>query len=124
MPFEHGAFVLDVTGVAATTGGALGAVLNPEGVDVIITETTFYGITNSTGAANLTVGIAADATTEATDLINALAMAAVAGKAYNGLNAAAKAELAIWESDEYLTVTGSATTVGLTGKMIIKYRHI
>src|SRR5260221_10640314 len=43
-------------GVAATTGGAIGAWTNNLGYDIIVTEAIFDVTTASGGAANLTVG--------------------------------------------------------------------
>jgi hypothetical protein len=65
---------IDITGVLATTDGAIGAVKNPEGVGVLITRSVLYVGTQSTGAANLSCGVAATATTAATDIINAIAV--------------------------------------------------
>ncbi len=118
-----------ITGVAAATAGGIAAIFNPEGVDLLITRTVLHISTNSTGAADLSSGVAASATTASTDIINALAMAAAAGKYYNGatIQTVTKTEIsvpAIWESDEYVVVSGSATTVGLVGTMYIEYLRV
>lgn len=118
-----------LTGGTSTDNGGLGAVANPEGVSLIITRSVFYGATNSTGAANLGVGVAANATTKATDIINDLAMAAVAGKMYNAsaIQATAKTEItapALWTTDKYITFTGSASTAGLTGTLYVEYLRV
>ena len=106
--------------------GAIGAVLNPEGVPLIITDVKLYVDTHSTGAANLSVGIAANATTSDTDLINALAVGgAIDGKAYHGMTAlAAKGEAQVWGVTEYITATGSASTAGFNGRLFIRYVRV
>lgn len=125
----RGQLSIDLTGAASTDNGGLGAVANPEGASVIILRTTFYGKTNSTGAANLGIGVAANASTKATDILNDLAMAAVAGKMYNGhaMQNTAKTEIsapALWTADKFITFTGSASTVGLTGTLYLEYVRV
>jgi hypothetical protein len=122
MAFASGYVAIPLTGVVATTGGALGSLKNPEGVPLIITDVKLYCITSPTGAANLTAGIAANATTDDSDLINALALASTAGKAYHGMTAlAAKGEAQVWGATEYITATGSASTAGFTGTLYVSY---
>ena len=120
-----GALTINITGAASTDNAGLGSIANPEGVDLLITRTTFRGLTNSTGAANLGIGITT-AAAKATDILNDLAMAAVAGKFYNGhaMQNTAKTEItapAIWAADKFLTLTGSASTAGLTGTLYVEY---
>lgn len=123
----RGRMEIKITGVAATTNGGLGAVLNPEGVDVAILRTQLFVGTPSTGAANLSCGVGATATTSGTDIIDALAVGgSITGKIYNGntIQGTTKTEItapAVWESDEYITFTGSATTVGFVGYLFVEY---
>ena len=126
MAFASGFFQVPLTGVAATTGGAVGAVLNPEGVPLVIVDVKLYVDTPSTGAANLSVGIAADAVTSDTDMINALAVnGSITGKAYHGMTAlAAKGEAQVWGATEYITATGSASTAGFTGRLFVQYIRV
>jgi len=124
MPFKDGSFVLELAGVAATTGGAVGSVLNPELEQVFIVECCIFFTTQSTAAANLNVGIGTTATTDANNLISALAAGSTTGKAYSGLAKTANVELPVWDADEYLTVTCDSTTAGLVAKLVIKYRHV
>ncbi len=123
-----GVLAIDLVGGTSTDNAGLGAVANPEGGSVIILRTTFYGKTNSSGAANLGIGIAA-AGAKATDILNDLAMAAVAGKMYNGhaMQNTAKTEItapALWAADKFITFTGSASTVGLTGTLYVEYVRV
>ena len=122
----RGLMAIDITGVVATTDGAIGAVKNPEGVDVLITRCILYVKTQSTGAANLSCGVAATATTATTDIINALAVGGATGKYYNGqaVQVTAKTEVsapAVWSSTSYINFTGSATTAGLVATLFVEY---
>ena len=120
-----GMMVIDVVGAAAATAGGIGAVLNPEGVDLLVTRTYMYFATGSTGAANITWGIGATATTASDDICDAFDCieATVGANAYYVQTASAEQieELIIWEAGEYLVVSGSATTVGLAAKLFVEY---
>jgi len=123
----RGALTIDITGVASTANGGVGALLNPEGIALLITKTTFHFIAASTGAANLGVGIGATAATKGTDVLNDLDVNGVAAASwYNGHARQNTAKTAItapavWGATEYLTFTGSATTVGLSGRLYLEY---
>jgi len=120
---RSGRMVVDITGHAAL---AIGGVKNPEGVQVAILRTTLHVITPSTGAANINIGVGAAVDTDATDIINALAMGgAITGKWYNGNapQATAKTEITepLWGATQFVTFTGSATTAGLVARLYIEY---
>lgn len=124
-----GLMAIEITGVVAATDGAIGAVLNPEGVDALITRCYLYVKTNSAGAANLSCSVAATPTTAGTDIINALAMGAAAGKYYNGQaqQVSAKTEVsapAVWAAGEYINFTGSADTSGLVATLFVEYLRV
>ena len=107
----RGMMAINIVGVAPTTDGAIGAVFNPEGVDVLITRCFLYVKTQSTGAANLSCGIAATPTTAASDIISALAVGGATGKYYNGQaqQVSAKTEVtapAVWTAGKYINFTG------------------
>lgn len=123
MGFKSGYVEIPLTGNLLFAGGEVGSLLNPEGVPLIITDVKLYVKTPSTGAANLSAGIAADAVTSDTDMINALAVnGAITGLAYHGMTAlAAKGAAQVWGADEYITATGSASTVGFTGSLFVSY---
>jgi hypothetical protein len=123
MAFKSGYVEIPLTGNALFAGGEIGSLLNPEGVPVIITDVKLLVSTPSTGGANINVGIAANATTSDTDMINALAInGAITGKAYHGMTAlAAKGEAQVWGAAEYITATGSADTSGFVGKLFVAY---
>lgn len=121
--FSGGYIEIPLTGALLFAGGEVAAVANPEGVPLIITDVKIYVDTPSTGAANLSVGLAANATTSDTDMINALAVnGAVTGLAYHGMTAlAAKGAAQVWSTTQYLTATGSASTVGFVGRLFVQY---
>lgn len=123
----RGTLCIKITGVASTDNGGIGAVLNPEGVNVVILRTTFYAHTPSTGAANLSVGVASSATGAATDILNALdANTMTADTMWNGhaMQNTGKTQItapALWQAGYYITFTGSATTVGFEGYLFVEY---
>ena len=102
-----------LTGVTATTGGAVGSWANPEGQSIIINSVTLDVTTQSTGAANVAVGVAANATTSATTFFTAQA---VGSAGVFKSTTAAKAS-----SSQFITVTGSADTTGLVANLYIHY---
>jgi len=125
-----GALTFALTGQAAHSAdaaGTLGYIQNPEDAAIIVTQCIVYGITNSTGAANLTIG---DATTVAgahdtTTLFAAAAQAASAGTAVVGHavgNAADTCPVVL--ADNYICAFASATTVGYTGVCYIEYVRV
>lgn len=123
----RGVLAIKITGVASTSNGGIGAVLNPEGVNCVILRTTFYAHTPSTGSANLSVGVASAATSAATDILNALdAQSMTADTMWNGhvMQNNAKTQIsapALWQAGYYITFTGSATTVGFEGYLFVEY---
>lgn len=124
--FASGYIEIPLTGNALFAGGEIAAVPNPEGSPLIIDDVKLYVDTPSTGAANISVGVAADAVTSDTDLINALAInGAIIGKAYHGMTAlAAKDEAKVWGAGEYITATGSADSSGFTGRLFVHYLRV
>lgn len=121
---------VQLDGVTSTDGGGIVALPNPESEDIIVLRTYLHIRTPSTGAANISAGIAADGDTSATDIINALAVnGAIAAKTYNGntIQAATKTEVsvpALWTDDKFLTITGSADTTGLDAVLYIEYIRV
>jgi len=123
MAFASGCLEIPLTGALLFAGGEIAAVANPEGVPLIIQDVKIYIDTPSTGGCNLSAGLAADAVTADTDMINALAVnGAVTGLAYHGMTAlAAKGAALVWGTTQYLTVTGSASSVGFAGRLFVQY---
>ena len=126
MTFKSGCLEIPLTGALLFAGGEIGALLNPEGVPLIIQDVKIYVDTPSTGACNISVGIAADGVTADTDMINALAInGALTGLAYHGMTAlAAKGAAQVWGAAEYITATGSASSVGFTGRLFVQYIRV
>jgi len=123
MSFSGGYIEIPLTGNALFAGGEIAAVANPEGVPLIIQDVKIYVDTPSTGACNLSAGLAADAVSADTDMINALAInGAITGLAYHGMTAlAAKGAAQVWGTTQYLTATGSASSAGFTGRLFVSY---
>lgn len=124
MPQQYGSYVADIAGVAATTGGAILSLANPEGVDLIITKVVLHRTVKSTGAATADIGIGSGATTSYDTLLDGVDVGAaetaspednITNKGTNGLPTRK------WPAASYLTMTGSATTVGLVGRLYVYY---
>lgn len=116
-----GALVIPVSGVASTAEAGIVSQLNPEGVDLIITKVVFDRTTKSTGAANVDIGVAATAATS-DNLMDGLDVGAAEGLADNVTNKGSNGlPQVVWESDGYLTMTGSATTAGMRGNLYVYF---
>lgn len=111
-----------LTGVAATTGGALFAWPNPENVSIIIDRLEIDITTKSTGAATADFGVAANATTTSDNLIDGYNVNATEKVVNNiddkGTNGKSVQKLS---NGQHITGTGSATTAGLVGFVYIHY---
>lgn len=111
-----------LAGVAAITGGALLAWANPENVALIIVRLELDITTKSTGAANGSFGVAANGTTSAANLIDTYALGGTEKVVNNiddkGANGKSVQKMT---TAQYLTGTGSATTVGMVGFVYIHY---
>jgi len=123
-----GQMSIQITGVASTDNAGVGQIANPEGVKLLILRSTLYVKTQSSGAANLGIGVAASGA-KGTDILNDLAMGAAPGKWYNGhaMQNTAKTEItapAVWDTDKYVTFTGSASTAGLDATLYLEYIRI
>lgn len=121
---------LTLTATTATTGGAVGSWTPVEGAPIIITRAMVYVATASTGAANLSVGVGASATTSATNLIAATSAhtsSSVLDSFTSQIVAATAAESGIvtlaqiLTAGQYVTVTGSASTAGMVATLYVWY---
>lgn len=119
-----GFLVIDLAGAASTANAGIGQVANPEGVDLLITRSYIHFQDGSIGAANLDVGIGASGE-KGTDILSTFAVAdgTVGGKAYycQAVPVNETEEAVIWGAAEYLTATGSATTVGMLARLYLEY---
>ncbi len=117
-----------ITGVASTANAGQGSIANTFGVNLAILEAWITPITESTGSANLSVGITT-AAASATDILNADDMNGVTeGKPINCFiqDPGAKTALvpAVWTTALYLTLTASGTLVGFTGVLYLRVKEI
>lgn len=126
---SHELFVVPLAGVSAATGGAIASwQFSPSGIGGVVVDRAVANITTkSTGAANLSVGVAA-ANTSATNLIPATAVGSAAvclDSITTQIIASTAGESGIQDlaiamtSTQFVNVTGSATTVGLVGTLYI-----
>ena len=120
-----GVMVLDVVGAASTDGGGIGSFANPLGADLLITKAFWHVVEHSAGGANISMGIGIE-NASSTDIINALACGAGTepGKVWQAeADAGAKTEVvpAVWLDHLFLNIKGSATTVGLVGKLYLYF---
>ena len=122
---QRGMMKVLITGVASTANGGIGSVANPEGVKLGILRTFLYARTGSTGAVNLDVGIAADAATKGTDILSTFdgVQATIGAKLFNcqAVPVNETEDAVVWPADYFLTLTGSATSVGLDADLYIEY---
>ena len=126
MAFASGCLEIPLVGALLFAGGEIAAVANPEGVPLIIQDVKLYVDTPSTGVCNLSAGLAATAVLADTDMINALAInGALTGLAYHGMTAlAANGAAQVWGLTQFLTVTGSASSVDFVGRLFVQYIRV
>lgn len=125
----RGVMCIKITGVASTDNGGIGAILNPEGVNIqILRGTIYYHVAATASDPTLSIGIASAATSAGTDILNALESGSsiTADTAYNcfvmqnGAKTISTAP-ALWQPTYYVTFTGSATTAGLEAYLFLEY---
>lgn len=121
---QRGMFKIGITGVTSSANAGIGEVANPEGVKLGILRTYLYARTGSTGAGNLDVGIAASGA-KGTDILSTFDMlqATIGGKLYycQAVPVNETQNAVVWDADKYLTLTGSASSVGLDADLYVEY---
>jgi hypothetical protein len=121
---QRGMLCIDITGVASAANAGIGEIANPEGVKLGILRTYAYFATGSTGAGNLDVGIGASGA-KCTDILSTFDMiqATVGGKLFycQAVPVNETEDAVVWPATSYLTFTGSASSVGLAGKLFVEY---
>lgn len=119
------AYKVALTAGTDTAGGVL-SLLNPEGVDLIITNLELDVTTAATAACTLDAGVGSGATTKYDTLIDGLDVNSAAGLFDNHDNPGSNGTATIrWESDHYLTVsTATGASAGLVGYAYIKYHEV
>ncbi|MCR4375913.1 MAG: hypothetical protein NUW22_13800 [Acidobacteria bacterium] len=122
MAAGKGAYDVAIAGVAATTGGAIASIANPEGVALVITRAVLSRTTKSTGAAAVNIGVGTGATTSYDNLIDGVAAGAAEGAEDNvtdiGSNGKSRQP---WPAASFVTVTGESSTAGLVGTLYLEY---
>jgi hypothetical protein len=111
---------LGATGAAA---GDLAAVANPTGTKCVVVGVVVDLTTIATGAATVDIGVAANATTSADNLIDGLDTHSATGIFTNGVNPGSNGKLfKPWAASEYVTASeASGDTTGQVGKITILY---
>jgi hypothetical protein len=120
MAIGKGALYGNLTAATTTSGGDMLNLANPEGEDLLITRFILNITTEATGAANADAGVAATGTSDDT-LLDGVDIGTAAA-IFDNIGDSGEAVLE-WGSDEYVTVTPSATAAGLVGKYYIEYIH-
>ncbi|MCK4816581.1 hypothetical protein KA005_12500 [bacterium] len=122
--FKSKLMSIDIVGVASTANAGQGSLANPFGESVNILRGYLVPSVESTGAANLSIGVTT-AAASSTDILNADAMNGVGiGIPINCFanDPGAKTAMvpAIWTSAKFLTLTASATMVGFVGTLYLE----
>ena len=123
----RGALRVALVAGTTTTGGDVLSLLNPEGVDLIITRLILNITPPATGVATADAGIAADGVTSAQNLLDDVDIGSAAAhfdsadSTLAGTNGRGSQP---WDSDEYLTITPSATAAGLVGFAYLEYVRV
>jgi hypothetical protein len=120
----HGSLVIDIAGSADSHN--LGNILNPEGVPLMILETSLYIVTAGLATCDLHIGVgAASVGVAQNDIVDNFPVDGTAGTAYalNHPTAAATAVVpAVWHAVDYITFfTDTAYSTGFVGKLFVRY---
>lgn len=123
---QLGGLSYTITGGTATAAGGQAAILNPEGIPLILHQPLLYVVASSTGAANLTIGTAASGTVAANSLLTTTAVGAAAGKTYQLFTAGTVvasdgSSTMTWGSADYINVTASASAAGFSAILYLPY---
>jgi hypothetical protein len=115
-----------LTAATTTTGGDALNLANPEGADLLITRFIINVTTEATGAATVDAGVAATGTSndELLDGVDVGSAAIIKDNVEECVDGNVAAAVVEWPSDEYVTVTPSATLAGLVGTYYIEYVHV
>ncbi len=118
--------VRPLTGVVATTGGAIAGFAPNEGGPIIILRAAVVVQVASTGAATLDVGVGATATTTDDTLIDGCDVHTAANVSFDNVTNPGTNGLAgkYMSASQFITVTGSADTTGLSGFIYVVFIKI
>lgn len=122
MTSQSGANKQALTVSTTTAGGDALSLLNPEGVDLIITRLVIDVTTPATGAATVDAGVGATATTSDDTLLDGLDVGSAAILADNHSNPGTNGKALVkWPAGQYLTISPSASLAGLVGNAYIEW---
>ena len=110
--------------LTADTTGAVGGVLkllNPEGVDLIITDFILDITTKSTGAATIDAGVDDGGDVSSDTLLDGVNVNSAAGVFGSMVDGGQNGGYVKWPADEYIVATASASVAGLVGNAYIRY---
>ena len=124
MAIQNGSYKVALTAATTTAVGGVLSVVNPTGVDVMITRLLLNVTTQSTGAASVDIGVDDDGATNSDTLIDGLSVA-TAGLYDNIENQGTNGKSAVrWPAGYYLVGTASATTAGMVGYAYIEWTYV
>ena len=124
---DRGLMNFPITGQLAHTAdaaGCIGFIENPEDCPIIVTNCFVYTLVNSTGACNLTIGVATTVAGahDATELFAAAAQADSHGTAVVGHAVGNAADtLPVIAEGSYICAFASADSLGLLARCYIEY---
>ena len=122
MSEQKGSYKTALTAVTSTAAGGALSLQNPEGVDLIITDLVLDITTPATGAATVDAGMSGASVATSDNLIDAGNVGAAAIVLSNGSEGGTNGKGARrWPSGEYLTITASATLLGLVGNAYVRW---
>lgn len=122
MSEQKGCVTGSLIAAITTAGGDALGLANPEGATLYITGLILDITTEATGAATVDAGIAADATTSSDNLLDGANVGAAAIVANSEKHAGTNGMgMVKWGASEYLTITPSASLVGLVGTYHVQY---
>lgn len=124
MSAQSGAFKEALAALDAA--GGVASILNPEGVDLIITRCAVNVTTKATGACTVDVGVGASASTKYDTLLDGLDVgtAAILGDNIKNKGSNGKEVLA-WPAGQYLTASmATGAAAGLVGSVFVTYLRV
>ena len=122
MSAQSGAYKVALTAVTTTAVGGVLKLLNPEGVDLLITRFMLDITTASAGAATVDAGVDDGGDVSSDNLIDGLNVNAAAGLFDNVDDQGSNGQSAVrWPAGQYIVVTASATVAGLVGNAYVQW---
>jgi len=124
MAVQNGAYKVALTAATTTAVGGVLSVVNPTGVDLMITRLLLNVTTQSSGAAAVDIGVDDGGDVNSDTLIDGLSVA-TAGLYDNIENQGTNGKSAVrWPAGHYLVGTASATTAGMVGYAYIEWTYV